>query len=74
MTPEEFQTSLANIGWKKADFCRATDTHPTTVSRWMSVTSSIPVWVPNYLNLLADVQALHNKHLSIPTKQDKSIA
>lgn len=74
MTPEEFEISLTNIGWKKADFCRATDTHPTTISRWMSGTTSIPVWVPSHLNLLADLQSLYNKHLSPPARQDKSPA
>lgn len=71
MDPEDFKASLARIGWKKADFCRATDTHATTISRWMNGTTPIPVWVPGHLRLLADLQTLHHKHLVAPARQEK---
>lgn len=74
MTPEEFESALAQIGWKKADFARATDTNQTTISRWMNGHNPVPVWVPAHLNLLIDLQAMHNKHLTPPPKPDKTAA
>ena len=66
MTPSEFEAALQLIGWKKVDFCRATDTNPTTISRWVNEHNAIPAWVPAHLALLADLQALHAQHLVKP--------
>ena len=73
MTPTEFESALALIGWKKVDFCRSTDTNPTTVSRWMNGHNAIPVWVPKHLSLLSDLQAMHDRHLA-PPKPNKTAA
>lgn len=73
MTPTEFETALQQIGWKKVDFCRATDTNPTTISRWVNGHNDIPAWVPAHLALLTDLQELHAKHLG-KSKQSKSAA
>jgi hypothetical protein len=74
MTPAEFETALALIGWKKADFARATDTNQTTISRWMNLNNPFPTWVPAHLNLLIDLKALHDKHLTPPPRPDKTAA
>ena len=74
MTPLEFETALAQVGWKKADFARATETNQTTISRWMNGHNPVPAWVPAHLNLLIDLKALHNKHLAPPPRPDKTAA
>lgn len=74
MTPAEFETALALIGWKKADFARATDTNQTTISRWVKGHNPVPVWVRAHLNLLIDLKEMHDKHLRPPPRPDKTAA
>jgi hypothetical protein len=74
MTPSEFETALALIGWKKADFARATDTNQTTISRWVKGHNPVPVWVRAHLNLLIDLKEMHDKHLRPPPRPDKTAA
>ena len=74
MTPSEFETALALIGWKKADFARATDTNQTTISRWVKGHNPVPVWVPAHLNLLIALKEMHDKHLTPPPRPDKTAA
>jgi hypothetical protein len=69
MTIDEFDTALAGLAWKVADFCRATGLHRNTPSRWRNDGVEIPGWVPKHLALLADLQRLHAVYL-VPPKSD----
>ena len=55
MTIEEFDAALSVLGWKIADFCRATGLHRNTPSRWRAEGVAIPEWVPKHLGLLQDL-------------------
>lgn len=66
MTIEEFDAALSLLGWKVADFCRATGLHRNTPSRWRNDGVEIPEWVPKHLALLADVQRLHGTYVAPP--------
>lgn len=66
MTIEEFDAALSALGWKVADFCRATGLHRNTPSRWRTEGVPIPEWVPKHLGLLQDVQRLHAAYLVPP--------
>lgn len=70
MTIEEFDAALSLLGWKVADFCRATGLHRNTPSRWRNDGVEIPGWVPKHLALLAEVQRLHAAYL-VPPKADE---
>lgn len=67
MTIEEFDAALSALGWKVADFCRATGLHRNTPSRWRTEGVPIPDWVPKHLGLLQDVQRLHAAYLVPPS-------
>lgn len=69
MTIDEFDTVLLALGWKVADFCRATGLHRNTPSRWRNDGVEIPGWVPKHLTLLTEVQRLHAVYL-VPAKAD----
>jgi hypothetical protein len=64
MTIEEFDAALSVLGWKIADFCRATGLHRNTPSRWRAEGVAIPEWVPKHLGLLQDLQRLHTAYLA----------
>ena len=70
MTIDEFDAVLSELGWKVADFCRATGLHRNTPSRWRNDGVEIPGWVPKHLALLAEVQRLHAAYL-VPPKADE---
>lgn len=59
MTIEELDAALAALGWKVADFCRATGLHRNTPSGWRNQGVPIPPWVPQHLGLLLDVRRLY---------------
>lgn len=63
MTLAEFDEALIELGWKVADFCRATGLHRNTPSRWRTEGVEIPGWVPKYLGLLLELQRLHSAYL-----------
>lgn len=50
MTADEFKQRLAAIGWKQADFARATRVTPASVSGWAN-DNPIPEWVDSYLHM-----------------------
>ena len=63
MTIEEFDAALKALGWKVADFCRATGLHRNTPSGWRNQGVPIPQWVPQHLGLLLDLKRLHAAYL-----------
>jgi len=66
MTIDEFDVALSSLGWKVADFCRATGLHRNTPSQWRTQGVHIPAWVPKHLGLLLEVQRLHDQYLQPP--------
>lgn len=66
MTFDEFDAALAALGWKIADFCRATELHRNTPQRWKREGIAIPGWVPKHLGLLLELQRLHAAYLVPP--------
>ena len=69
MTIEEFDAALSALGWKIADFCRATGLHRNTPSRWRSDGVEIPGWVPKHLELLQEVKRLNAIYLEPPKSE-----
>ena len=67
MTVQEFETSLAVLGWKGSDFCRAAGVGRNTVSRWRNQDTSIPLWVDKFLGMALEVKRLHDTYL-VPSK------
>ena len=63
MTPEQFTTALADLGWKQSDLCRRAGLDPKTPSRWATGAVPIPGWVSPYLRLLLDLKTMHTKYL-----------
>jgi len=63
MKIEEFDAALSALGWKVADFCRATGVHRNTPSGWRNLGVAIPAWVPQHLGLLQDLARLHAAYL-----------
>jgi len=66
MTLEEFEAALTALGWRAADFCRATGLHRNTPSRWRNEGVAVPGWVPKHLGLLLEIQRLHAAYLAPP--------
>lgn len=69
MTIEEFDAALAALGWKVADFCRATDLHRNTPSGWRNHGVPIPRWVDQHLGLLLDLKRLHAVAMVPPSEK-----
>ena len=44
MTPTDFAAALDYLGLRQAAFARIAGVHTTTVSRWATGASSVPVW------------------------------
>ncbi len=65
---EEFERTLAELGWKLADFCRMTGLHRNTPGRWRREGVPIPEWVPRYLALTLEVQRLHRRFVLPPAE------
>ena len=61
-TIPDFDEHLQALGWRVADFCRATGLHRNTPSRWRNEGVEIPEWVPRHLGLLLDVRRLYAAH------------
>lgn len=57
MTADELKQRLAGIGWKQADFARATGITPASVSGWANG-HPIPEWVGGYLRMAETLQAI----------------
>jgi hypothetical protein len=73
MNIEEFDAALTALGWKTADFCRATGLHRNTPSGWRTKDVPIPRWVPQHLALLLEVKRLHAQYLdpaAMPKAED----
>lgn len=68
MTIDEFELALQALGWKAADFCRATGLHRNTPSRWRNKAVEIPDWVPQHLGLLLDLKRFYVAHAVPPTQ------
>jgi len=73
MTPEEFTSALAALGWKQSDFCRKSGVTKQTPSRWANGQSPIPLWVGAYLGAMQDMAALHAKYIA-PAKDGSAKA
>jgi hypothetical protein len=63
MTVDQFDQALQALGWKVADFCRATGLHRNTPSRWRNDGVPVPEWVPKHLGLLLELKRLHSAYL-----------
>lgn len=59
MTGEEFKAKLAAVGWKQADFTRATGISKVSVSNWANG-HAIPEWVDSYLEMADTLRHLIN--------------
>lgn len=57
MTGDELKERLAAIGWKQADFVRATGISKVSVSNWANG-HPIPEWVDSYLALAGALRTL----------------
>lgn len=57
MTADEFKARLAAIGWRQADFARATGVTPASVSGWAN-DNPIPEWVESYLKMAETLRAI----------------
>jgi hypothetical protein len=64
MTPDQFDAALSAIGWKGTDFCDRAGLVPNTVWRWRKGTTTIPLWVGEYLRALLALQRLHAEFLA----------
>lgn len=71
MTIDELDDALAALGWKVADFCRATGLHRNTPSGWRNQDVPIPAWVPQHLGLLLDLKRLHAAHAVPASPKDE---
>lgn len=58
MTPDEFRSRIAALGFSLGGFAAFTTTNPRTVERWSSGAQAIPGWVRVMLGLL-DERARH---------------
>jgi DNA-binding transcriptional regulator YiaG len=58
MTPEEYAAALKQLGWKPVDFCRMSDVHRNTVSRWTNSQVPIPGWARRFLTMALEIQRL----------------
>jgi hypothetical protein len=63
MSPEEFKATLAELGWRSADFCRKSGVERSTPSRWINEKTPIPTWVKAYLGAMLDIKRLHAKYI-----------
>ena len=70
MTPNEFTQALDALDWKQSDFCRMAGLDKNTPSRWVTVRTPIPAWVPKHLGLLLELQRLRAAYL-VPPKGDE---
>lgn len=59
MTPDEFDSALAALSWKAADFTRKAGLVPNTAWRWRKGLSPIPELVGQYLAAVLEIQRLH---------------
>lgn len=57
MTGDELKERLAAIGWKQADFTRATGISKVSVSNWANG-HPIPEWVDSYLRMAETLRTL----------------
>ena len=58
MTPAELHAAFTSLGWRQNDLCRRLGVTPTTVSRWSTGATPIPVYASAYLRLASDIHAL----------------
>ncbi len=61
MEIQEFESALAALGWKQADFCRKAGVMRNTTSRWLHGHTPIPDWVPSYLAAMLAIQELYEQ-------------
>lgn len=66
MTPEEFADALRALDWKQSDFCRMAGVNKSTPSRWMTLDSPVPEWVPKFLGMAIEVKRLHDTYVKPP--------
>jgi len=58
MKSDDLKECLAEFGWSQAKFARIIQTHPNTVSKWMTGQARIPGAVKAYLELARGIRAL----------------
>lgn len=61
LTAEQFAQALTALGWKQTDFVRRTGLTTGTVSRWATGQVPIPLWAGEYLGVMQELAALHEK-------------
>jgi transcriptional regulator with XRE-family HTH domain len=52
LSPEQFQSRLADLGWKPLTFARVFGVRENTIKRWLSGENTVPPWVHVALTLL----------------------
>ena len=72
LTPEQFTTALAGLGWKQSDFARRVGITPQSVNRWAAGTAPCPPWLAEYLGAMAAIKALHARFID-PTAQGDTV-
>ena len=65
MNPDEFDSALADLGWKAADFTRKAGLVPNTAWRWRKGLSPVPEWVGLYLGAMLEIQRLHGRFVAV---------
>lgn len=58
MKADEFKQRLDRIGWKQADFARASGITPASVSGWAKGHVPIPEWADSYLSMAETLRAI----------------
>lgn len=64
LSPEQFLTALAALGWKQTDFARKTGVTAGAVNRWATGKDPAPLWATAYLGAMQDLAMLHRKYLA----------
>ena len=52
LTPLDFRTALARVGYSQRAFARLVGANERTVRRWTAGTLDVPTWVPVLLGLM----------------------
>ena len=64
LSPDQFTSALAALGWKQTEFARRTGMSTTAVNRWATGKDPAPLWATAYLDAMLDLAMLHRKYLA----------